>query len=153
MKNKIVFLVEDNPDDVDLTLRSFKKSGFENELVIARDGVEALDYIFASGAHQGRDIENMPVLILLDLKLPKVNGIEVLRRLKSDPRTHSIPVVVLTSSNEDRDKMEAYKLRANSYIRKPVDFTAFNDVLRQLGVYWLTLNEAPPAAQLKETPA
>jgi len=153
MKNKIVLLVEDNPDDVDLTLRSFKKSGFDNELVIARDGVEALDYIYGAGAHQGRDVEAFPVLILLDLKLPKVNGIEVLRRLKSDARTQSIPVVVLTSSNEDRDKMEAYKLCANSYIRKPVDFTAFTDALRQLGVYWLALNEAPPAVQVKEASA
>ncbi len=144
MEEKIILLVEDNPDDVELTLRAFKKCNIANEVVVARDGVEALDYLFGTGAYAGRDLSVMPAVVLLDLKLPRIDGLEVLRRLRADERTRCLPVVVLTSSNEDQDVVNSYQLGANSYIRKPVDFVQFIDAARQLGMYWLLLNEAPP---------
>ncbi|MBI5561349.1 MAG: response regulator [Deltaproteobacteria bacterium] len=144
MKDKIILLVEDNPDDVALTLRAFKKNNILNEVVVARDGACALDYLFASGEYAGRDASVMPQVVLLDLKLTKVDGLEVLRRLRADKRTALLPVVILTSSKEERDVLDGYRLGTNSYIRKPVDFAQFSDAIRQLGVYWLVLNEAPP---------
>lgn len=144
MEEKIILLVEDNPDDVELTLRAFKKCNIANEVVVARDGVEALDYLFGTGAYAGRDLSVMPAVVLLDLKLPRIDGLEVLRRLRADERTRCLPVVVLTSSNEDQDVVNSYQLGANSYIRKPVDFVQFIDAARQLGIYWLLLNGAPP---------
>jgi len=144
MRNKIILLVEDNPDDELLTLRALKKNGVLNEVVVARDGVEALDYLFANGVHSGRDTGDMPQLILLDLKLPRVDGLEVLKRLRSDERTRLLPVVILTSSKEQQDMLDGYGLGANSYVRKPVNFEQFVTVVEQLKLYWLVLNEAPP---------
>jgi len=144
MGNKIIMLVEDNPDDVALTLRAFKKNNMTNEIVVAKDGAEALDYLFASGEYKDRDPGIMPALILLDLKLPKIDGLEVLRRLKADERTQLLPVVILTSSREEQDLVKGYKLGANSYVRKPVDFNQFTEAVRQLGLYWLVLNEPLP---------
>lgn len=141
---KVILLVEDNADDEALTKRAFKKNNVMNQLVVARDGVEALDYLFGTGAHAGRDLSVMPTIILLDLKLPKVDGLEVLRRLRADARTKFLPVVVLTSSNEEQDLAQSYSLGVNSYIRKPVDFEQFIEAVKQLGLYWLVLNEAPP---------
>jgi two-component system response regulator len=138
-------LVEDNPNDVELSLRAFEKSKIVSEIVVARDGEEALDYLFATGAHAGRDPKVMPELVLLDLKLPKFDGLEVLRRMRADLRTRRLPVVVLTSSSEERDVLSSYDLGANSFVRKPVDFAQFIDAARQLGLYWLALNEAPPS--------
>ena len=143
MEEKIILLVEDNPDDELLAIRALKKNNIMNKMVIARDGVEALDYLFGTGAYEGRDMSEMPQVILLDLKLPKINGFEVLKRLRNDERTKLLPVVVLTSSREERDLTECYRLGANSYIRKPVDFTQFTEAIRQLGLYWLVLNESP----------
>jgi len=140
----IILLVEDNPDDEALTIRALKKNHIANPVVVVRDGAEALDYIFAQRQHQGRNPNDLPTLILLDLKLPKVDGLEVLRRLRSDPLTHLIPVVVLTTSNEERDMLESYSLGANSYVLKPVDFNQFNIAVGQLGMYWLLLNQNPP---------
>jgi len=145
MTNKIIFLVEDNPDDEKLTLRALKKSNILNEVVVARDGAEALDYLFGTGAYAGRDLTVMPAVILLDLKLPKVDGLEVLRRLRANERTKLLPVVILTSSKEEQDIINGYSLGANSYIRKPVDFAQFTEAVRQLGLYWLLLNEPPPS--------
>ena len=144
MDKKIILLVEDNPDDEALTLRALKKNNILNEVVVAHDGVEALNYLFGSGMYTGRDISVMPQFILLDLKLPKVDGLEVLRRLRADNRTKLLPVVILTSSNEEQDLINGYDLGANSYIRKPVDFTQFMEAVRQLGLYWLVLNESLP---------
>lgn len=141
---KVILLVEDNPDDEALTLRALKKNNIQNEVVVARDGIEALDYLFAAGLHAGRDMAETPQVILLDLKLPKLDGLEVLRRIRSDPRTRFLPVVVLTSSKEEKDLTESYSLGANSYIRKPVDFDQFTEAVRQLGLYWLILNESLP---------
>jgi CheY-like chemotaxis protein len=138
-------LVEDNPNDVELSLRAFEKSKIVNEIVVARDGEEALDYLFAKGAHAGRDPKVMPELVLLDLKLPKFDGLELLRRLRADLRTRRLPVVVLTSSREEKDVLSSYDLGANSFVRKPVDFAQFIETARQLGLYWLALNEAPPS--------
>lgn len=143
MKNKTILLVEDNPDDEELTLRALRKNNIKNEVVVLRDGAEALDYLFAEGAFAGRDTSVVPQVMLLDLKLPKVDGLGVLKRLRSDPRTKLMPVVILTSSKEDRDLMEGYSLGANSYVRKPVDFGEFMEAVRQLGLYWLVLNELP----------
>ena len=143
MKSKIILLVEDNPDDVKLTLRALNKNRILNEVVVAQDGVEALDYLFASGKFSGRDTGIMPQVILLDLKMPKMDGLEVLHRIRTDERTKLLPVVVLTTSSEDRDRIESYKLGANSYIRKPVDFNQFAEAVQHLGLYWLVLNEAP----------
>jgi CheY-like chemotaxis protein len=144
MKERIILLVEDSPDDVDLTLRALKKSNVLNEVVVVRDGAEALDYLFVTGTYSGRDSTVMPEVVLLDLKLPKVEGLEVLRQIRADERAKLLPVVILTSSNEERDVVESYKLGANSYIRKPVDFDQFIESVRQLGLYWLVLNEPLP---------
>ncbi len=144
MSKKVILLVEDNPDDEVLTLRALRKDHVLNEVVVVRDGAEALDYLFGSGAYADRDMSMMPEIILLDLKLPKVNGLEVLRRIRADDRTKLLPVVILTLSDEERDIIESYTLGANSYIRKPVDFTQFTEAVRQLKLYWLILNEPPP---------
>ena len=144
MTAKIILLVEDNQDDEELALMAFKKGQVANEVVVARDGVEALNYLFGTGPHEGRDVCVLPQLMLLDLKLPKVDGLEVLRRVRADPRTKRLPVVILTSSREEEDLIQGYDLGANSYVRKPVDFTQFVDAVRQLQVYWLVLNEPPP---------
>lgn len=141
---KIILLVEDNPDDEALTLRALRRANVRNEVIVARDGVEALDYLFATGAHAGRDTSMMPQVVLLDLKLPRVDGLGVLRRLRADARTRLLPVVILTSSTEERDRIEGYKLGANSYVRKPVDFGQFAQAVQQLGLYWLLLNEPAP---------
>jgi two-component system response regulator len=143
MSDKVILLVEDNPDDEMLTIRALKKNNVFNEVVVAHDGVEALDYLFGTGIHAGRDSNNPPALILLDLKLAKIDGLEVLRRLRADPRTRRLPIVILTSSKEEQDLFKSYDLGANSYIRKPVDFDQFVEAVRQLGLYWLVLNEPP----------
>jgi two-component system response regulator len=144
MQDKVILLVEDNPDDQALTKRALKKNNILNDVVLAQDGVEALDYLFGTGPHAGRDIGVLPAVVLLDLKLPKVDGLEVLRRVRGDARTNLLPVVILTSSKEEQDLAQGYSLGANSYIRKPVDFSQFIEAVRQLGLYWLVLNEAPP---------
>lgn len=144
MSKRNILLVEDNPDDVALTLRALKKNNIANEVIIAKDGVEALDYLFGEGTYVGRDASRIPAVILLDLKLPKIDGLEVLERLRKDERTKLAPVVVLTSSKEEQDLVRSYKLGANSYIRKPVDFIQFSEAVRQLGLYWLVLNEPVP---------
>ncbi|MEW6443170.1 MAG: response regulator [bacterium] len=143
MTTKHILLVEDNPDDVKLTLRALEKSRVANRVDVASDGVEALDYLYGTGKFEGRDTSVMPQVILLDLKMPRMDGLEVLRRIRSDERTRILPVVVLTTSSEERDRVESYKLGANSYIRKPVDFKQFADSVQQLGLYWLVLNESP----------
>lgn len=143
-RSRIILLVEDNPDDVALTLRAFQKSKTLNEIVVARDGEEALEYLFAIGSYVGRDPRIMPEVVLLDLQLPKVDGLEALRRLRADERTRRVPVVILTSSNEEQDIVRSYDLGANSFVRKPVDFAQFLDAARQLGLYWLIINELPP---------
>ena len=144
MNKKTILLVEDNANDEYLTLRALKKYNVANDVTVARDGVEALDYLFATGAHTGRDTRELPLVVLLDLKLPKVDGLEVLRRVRCDERTQMLPVVILTSSNEERDVINGYKLGTNSYVQKPVDFTAFMDAVGQLGLYWLMLNQPVP---------
>lgn len=138
-----ILLVEDNPSDVELTLHSLKSTKLSNQIEVVRDGAEALEFIFCTGTYAHRNIENSPKMVLLDLKLPKVDGLEVLQQLKSDPRTRPIPVVVLTSSGEERDIIESYQLGVNSYIVKPVDFEQFTSVVRHLGFYWLLLNQSP----------
>lgn len=147
MDNKIILLVEDNPDDEALALRALKKNHILNEVVVARDGVEALDYLFGAGAYAGRDIGMMPQVTLLDLMLPKVDGLEVLRCLRADERTKLLPIVIFTSSKEEQDVIAGYSLGANSYIRKPVDFAELAEAIRQLGLYWLVLNEALPRSR------
>jgi two-component system response regulator len=144
MENKFILLIEDNPDDVELTLRSLKKHNIANDVVVARDGAEALDFLFATGNYAGRDVSNLPTVILLDLKLPKVDGMEVLRRIRNHEQTKLLPVVILTSSREEKDVVNGYKLGANSYVRKPVDFIQFSEATKNLGLYWLLLNEPPP---------
>ena len=149
MRNKVLLLVEDNPDDEMLTLRALKKNNIKNEIVVARDGVEALDYLLGRGTYEGRDETSDPALVLLDLKLPKIDGLEVLRQLRADERTHLLPVVILTTSSEEADLIKGYELGANSYVRKPVDFVQFNEAVGQLGLFWLIYNETPPAGRAK----
>jgi len=144
MKNKVILLVEDNPDDEELTRLAFEECRLANRLVIVRDGQEALDYLFAAGEYADRDTSEMPQVILLDLKLPKIDGLEVLYRVRADERTKLLPVVVLTSSKEEQDMVESYSIGANSYIQKPVDYNQFVDAVRQLGLYWLVLNQTVP---------
>lgn len=143
-EDDVILLVEDNPDDEALTLRALRTAHVRSEVVVARDGVEALDYLFGTGRYAGRDVSLVPRVVLLDLKLPRLDGLEVLRRVRSDERTRLLPVVILTSSTEDRDRVEGYRLGANSYVRKPVDFGQFAEAVRQLGLYWLRLNQPPP---------
>jgi two-component system response regulator len=148
MSERTILLVEDNPDDEEFTLRSLRRAHVRNEIVVARDGSEALDYLFGQGLHAGRDLAAMPAVVLLDLKLPKLSGIEVLRRIRADAQTRFIPVVVLTSSNEEEDMLDSYESGANSYVRKPVEFGAFADAVARLGAYWMLLNEpARPTAR------
>jgi two-component system, response regulator len=143
IEEKVILLVEDNPSDQALTLRALKKSNIRNEVVVARDGVEALDYLFARGAYMGRDPAVLPAVVLLDLKLPKVDGIEVLQQIRSNEQTKLLPVVILTSSNEDKDRLRSYLSGCNSYVQKPVDFIQFAEAIQQLGLYWLILNKPP----------
>ena len=145
MSDKPILLVEDNPDDEALTIHALKSNKIGNVVIVARNGVEALDYLFATGAHAGRDAQKLPAVVLLDLKLPKIDGLEVLRRIRADTRTQLLPVVILTSSTEDEDRLKGYTLGANSYVRNPVDFDEFVRAAGQLGLYWLLLNESPPA--------
>jgi two-component system, response regulator len=144
MKDKIILLIEDNPDDEVLTLRALQRNNIKNDVVVVRDGAEALDYLFGTGSYAGRDLTVMPQVTLLDLKLPKVDGLEVLRQLRANELTHLLPVVILTSSNEEQDRVNGYGLGANSYVRKPIDFGQFIEAVRQLGLYWLLLNEPAP---------
>ncbi|MGA3209366.1 MAG: response regulator [Syntrophales bacterium] len=143
MENKAILLVEDNPDDVALTIRAFRKSDISNKIIVAKDGVEALDYLFGRGMYAGRDVKDMPVVILLDLKLPKIDGLEVLKSIRQNEFTRLLPVVILTSSVEEKDKINGYRLGANSYVRKPVDFNQFSEAMKLLGLYWLVWNEPP----------
>lgn len=147
--DRVILLVEDDPDDAELAVRALKKLSATKAVVVVRDGVEALDYIFGTGDYQGRDPEIQPAVILLDLKLPKIDGFEILRRLKTDERTRAIPVVVLTSSNEEKDIIDCYRLGANSYVRKLVDFSWFGEAIQQLGLYWTLMNEPPPVIKGK----
>ena len=144
MAERMILLVEDNPDDEELTKRALRQAKIANEIVVARDGSEAIEFLFGQGRHAGRDLSQMPAVILLDLKLPKVSGLEVLQRLRADERTKLVPTVILTSSSEDEDMLKSYKWGANSYVRKPVEFGAFVNSVSQLGIYWLLLNQAPP---------
>ena len=142
---KIIMLVEDNPDDEELTLRALRKANIANEVFVARDGTEALDFLFSTGRYSERRPLPMPAVVLLDLKLPKLNGIDVLKRMRAEPRTKLIPVVVLTSSSEDEDMLKSYQSGANSYVRKPVEFSSFANAVTQLGMYWMLLNQVPPS--------
>ena len=144
MENKTVLLVEDNLDDVELTLRALKKNNIKNDITMVNDGAEALDFLFGKGKYSGRDLTNMPTVILLDLKLPKVDGLEVLRQIRANELTKLLPVVILTSSKEEQDIVNGYSLGVNSYVRKPVDFNQFAEAVNHLGLYWLLLNEGPP---------
>ncbi|MBW4649215.1 MAG: response regulator [Kastovskya adunca ATA6-11-RM4] len=148
MTSQVVLLVEDNPDDEELTLLAFEESGLSPNFVVARDGVQALDYLFATDTLTSRRLNPLPTLVLLDLKLPRIDGIEVLRRIRADDRTKLLPVVILTTSSEQQDLINSYSTGCNSYIRKPVDFSQFQDAVRQLGLYWLQLNEVPPIARV-----
>lgn len=147
-RRRIILLIEDNPDDVDLTLHAFEKSKVLNKIVVAHDGKEALDYLYAVGSFAGRDSKEMPEVALLDLKLPKIQGLEVLRRIRADERTRRLPVVVLTSSKEEQDILRSYDLGANSFVQKPVDFSQFVEAARQLGLYWLVMNEPAPMRKI-----
>ena len=147
---KVILLVEDNPDDEELTLRALKKNHIQNEVVVARDGVEALDYLLGTGAHTGRDLTHLPEVVLLDLKLPKVDGLEVLRRMKADPALKIIPVVILTSSREESDLVKGYELGTSAYVVKPVNFLQFVETVKELGLFWALINEAPPGTAKKK---
>jgi len=147
MREKSILLVEDNPDDIELNLRAIRKCNLTDHIVVARDGAEALDFLFGRGTHAGRDVSQTPTIVLLDLKLPKISGLEVLQQLRTDPHTRLIPVIVLTSSSQERDIVESYGLGCNSYIRKPVDYNEFVEAVRQLELYWLLLNQSPPKRQ------
>lgn len=144
MNDKAILLVEDNPDDELLTIEALEENNIGNKVIVARNGVEALDYMFGTGAYEGRDVTDKPAIVLLDLKLPKIDGLEVLKRIREDPRTRLQPVAILTSSNEEEDRIKGYSLGANSYVRKPVDFDEFIRAAGQLGLYWLLLNQSPP---------
>ncbi len=144
MNGKSILLVEDNPDDEELTIRSLRKAKIANEIVVTRDGQEAVDFLLCQGKYVGRDTSRQPAVVLLDLKLPKLNGLDVLKVIRADSRTRIIPVVVLTSSSEDEDMLSSYEYGANSYVRKPVDFSAFADAVTQLGIFWLLHNQEPP---------
>lgn len=146
---KVILLVEDNPSDIGLTRRALEKNGIRNPLSVAEDGQTALDYLFGTGVHANRDTNEQPILILLDLKLPRIDGLEVLRRIRADNRTRRIPVVILTSSSEEQDLAAGYDLGTNSYVRKPVDFDQFSEVVKQLGLYWLVINQPPPESSGK----
>ena len=146
MIRKVILLVEDNPDDEALTLRALSRNNIGNEVIVARDGEEALHWLFCTGPYQTRDPRQQPALVLLDLKLPKVDGLEVLRRIREHPDTKLVPVVILTSSREEMDRLQGYSNGANSYVRKPIDFAHFVEAVRQVGLYWLVLNEPPPSA-------
>src|SRR6267154_173663 len=148
MPDKIILLVEDNADDEKLTIRALRKNNIANEVVVARNGVEALDFLFGTGDYAGRNLSVMPQVVLLDLKLPKLDGLEVLRRVRADDRTKLLPIVILTSSNEEADRIHGYGLGANSYVRKPVDFNQFSEAACQLGLYWLVLNQPAPARRI-----
>jgi two-component system, response regulator len=147
MEQKVILLVEDNPDDEKLTIMGFKRNNIANEIVVARDGKEAVDFLFGMGAYEGRDIQQLPQVVVLDLKLPKMNGIEVLKQIREHEVTQYLPVVVLTSSKEDRDMVETYKLGVNAYVQKPVDFNQFGEAVKHLGMFWLLLNSWPPAGR------
>jgi two-component system, response regulator len=144
MMEKTILLVEDNANDEELTLRALRKANIANEVFVARDGQEAVDFLFGTGQRAGRELAKMPAVVLLDLKLPKLNGIDVLQRIRADPRTRLIPVVILTSSSEDEDMLRSYQSGANSYVRKPIEFSAFAHAVTQLGMYWMLINQAPP---------
>ena len=143
MRRRLILLIEDNPDDEALAIRALKKSNLAIEIAVARDGIEALDFLFCEGSHTDRDPHDVPAMVLLDLKLPKVDGLEVLKKVKTDERTRRLPVVIMTSSSDEQDIVNSYDLGANSYIRKPVDFNRFTEAVAQLGLYWLVLNEVP----------
>jgi two-component system response regulator len=145
MMEKTIMLVEDNPDDEELTLRALRKASIANDVFVARDGREALDFLFGTGQHAGREPQTMPAVVLLDLKLPKLDGIDVLQRMRADPRTRLVPVVVLTSSSEDEDMLRSYQSGANSYVRKPIEFSEFAHAVTQLGMYWMLINQTPPS--------
>lgn len=147
--NKTILLIEDNSSDEKLTLLAFKNCGVSNEVIVERDGAAALDYLFATGAHSGRDVNALPAVVLLDLNLPKISGLDVLRRIRADERTRLLPVVILTSSKEDEDIVRSFALGANAYVRKPVDFTEFVTAAKTLGLFWLLLNEAPATNRLR----
>jgi CheY-like chemotaxis protein len=151
LSQRVVLLVEDNPDDELMTLRAFRRSNLHNPVVVVRDGAEALDYLFMQGRHADRDPSIWPQVVLLDLHLPRIDGLEVLRRIRAHEKTRTLPVVILTSSNEERDLVEGYQLGVNSFVHKPVDVTAFFEAVRQLGMYWLLLNEMPSAASVRKS--
>ncbi len=146
MKNKSILLVEDNPRDEALTMRALKKSGIASDIIVVRDGVEALDYLFGTGKYEGRDTSILPQLVMLDLKLPKMDGLQVLQRLRAEEHTKRLTIVIFTSSSEEEDMIKSYDLGANSYVRKPVDFEQFAEVTAKLGIYWFSLNESAPAS-------
>lgn len=146
-----ILLVEDNPDDVELAVHALRREKLANDITVARDGEEALDFIFCRGSYAGRSFESQPRVVLLDLKLPKVPGLDVLRAIKSDPRTKAIPVVIMTSSREERDLIESYKLGVNAYVQKPIDFDQFRNLVKELGLFWLVINEAPPPQAFRAT--